>query len=371
MTRLSRNLLTLGVALLAARFVPPWWCAREAPALWGDDAELHHKIAAGLAENLGVEGGVFSTGNPQFDGEWWFGTFQMTAIALDQMAALHPADRDRYVALADIAIERMLSREVRQFDARSWSEDPLDGIEGENGHAAWLGYTALALTIHLQVAPESRWSATEQLLIQHLARRFDGEPLLLQTYPGERYPVDNAAGLSAIALHDRLTGDDHSALLLDWTRRYRERFIGPSGLLLQSISADGRVVDGERGSGTLLAAWFFSFSLPDLSRQLWTASYQLRGDTLGFGMMREYPPGVDGSGDIDSGPVILGYGISPTGFAMGVARAWGDEGTFHDLFATATLFGGPVDTSGARHYVSGGPLGDALLAAMFTTRRAP
>ena len=36
----------------------------------------------------------------------------------------------------------------------------------------------------------------------------------------------------------------------------------------------------------------------------------LRRDLLGFGAVREYPPGTDGHGDIDSGPVVLGVNIT-------------------------------------------------------------
>lgn len=370
---LPRVILPLVAALLAARVVPPWWCARDAGLLFDGDAALHRRIALGLAENVdAVDRRAFSTGSALFDGEWWFGTFQMTALALDQEAIEHPEHRAEYVAAADKALERLLSREVRAFDRDRWSRDPLDALDGPEDHAAYLGYAALALAVHRQADPATPRADLEQRLIDGLVRRFEACPNLLETYPGERYPVDNAAGLGAIGLHDRLTGQDHAALLSRYEARYREHYLGPTGLLMQSVRHDGTRLDEDRGSGTFLAVYFLSQGMPALARDLWAAGdRELRGGILGFGMMREYARGVSGDGDIDSGPVILGYGVSATGFAIGAARTQGDGAAYADLYATAALFGGPQDAAATRHYVAGGPLGDAILGAMLTAPRAP
>lgn len=83
--------------------------------------------------------------------------------------------------------------------------------------------------------------------------------------------------------------------------------------------------------------------------------------------MRERPRADPGAGDIDSGPVILGYGVSASGFAMGPARSFGDRERYAGLYATAELFGAPQrsERHGHRH-LTGGPLGDAVLCAMQT-----
>ena len=84
-----------------------------------------------------------------------------------------------------------------------------------------------------------------------------------------------------------------------------------------------------------------------------------------------YPPSVTprGAGDIDSGPVVLGFGVSASGFAIGASRAHGDRETFTGLYATAHLFGAPWDEDGSRTYATGGPIGDAILFAMLTAPR--
>jgi len=88
-------------------------------------------------------------------------------------------------------------------------------------------------------------------------------------------------------------------------------------------------------------------------------------------MVREYPHGHSGSGDIDSGPVILGYGVSATGFALGPARIHGDQALFGRLLRTAVLFGAPLQRKDTLEFVSGGPLGNAILFAMLTAGDFP
>lgn len=245
-------------------------------------------------------------------------------------------------------------------------QSPWDAVDGDDGHAAFYGYTALPLALRRHIAPGSRFDAVEDRLIAGLVRRFDGSDGLIATYPGERYGVDNAAGIGAIGLHDATTGEDHGATVRKWESMVRATQLDRSNLLLQSTTADGRPLDGPRGSGTALAAYFLSWGDPQLSRELWSAMRaQMYGGPPGFGAMREYPPGVFGLGDIDSGPVIFGYGVSSTGFSLAGARLYGDQPAFRRLYATTALFGAPLSD----HFATGGPLGDAILLAMLTAPR--
>ncbi|MCP4808514.1 MAG: hypothetical protein GY913_18850 [Proteobacteria bacterium] len=74
---------------------------------------------------------------------------------------------------------------------------------------------------------------------------------------------------------------------------------------------------------------------------------------------------MTGFGDIDSGPVLLGIGVSPTGFGLAGARLHGDEAAYERSLRTARLFGLPVPWNG-RTYLTGGGLGNAILLAMAT-----
>ena len=64
--------------------------------------------------------------------------------------------------------------------------------------------------------------------------------------------------------------------------------------------------------------------------------------------------------------MILGFGVSATGFALGASRANGDEEMFRALWASTRLFGAPRAGHG---FLTGGPLGDAVLFAMLTANK--
>lgn len=107
-----------------------------------------------------------------------------------------------------------------------------------------------------------------------------------------------------------------------------------------------------------------------LSEDLFAAvQKELAGKVCGFGLVREYPKSIRGQrGDIDSGAVIFGYGLSPTGFALGGARLHGDGGYFKNLYATAHAAGAPLQTKDRFNFVTGASLGDAILFAMLTAK---
>lgn len=346
----------------------PWaWGQHVGATLFDGDIARADALARGVEASLDAGVDRFQTGSVRYDGEWWFGTFQMAALGFGHLALQHADHREVHVAQMEKALDRLRAPGVDGFDAAAWRESPWDGLEGPNDHAAFYGYAALPFALHRKLAPGTSYDLVEQQLIDALAWRFETHGVL-ETYPGERYPIDNSAGIGALGLHDAATGQDHAAIIAGWGHLARERFVDPStGLLVQAVRGDLSVADGPRGSGTGLASYFLSWADPAISRDLWAAQRsELYGGVLGFGAMREYPRGVSGFGDIDSGPVILGFGVSSTGFAMSSARRYGDRDAFSALYATTHLFGAPTALGDVTRFATGGPIGDAILFAMIT-----
>jgi hypothetical protein len=166
-----------------------------------------------------------------------------------------------------------------------------------------------------------------------------------------------------------MTATDGSAVQA-MVRRYREYSVDPTtGLLFQALREDGSPEDRARGSGSALAVFFLGHGVPGLAREIYVASKRnLALNILGFGAMREYPSGLSGPGDIDSGPVVFGLGFSATGFSIGGARMNGDREFFRQLYASAYMAGAPIQRGGGLEFLTAGPLGNAILLAMFTAR---
>jgi hypothetical protein len=320
-------------------------------------------VDAWLASEL--DRGGYSTGSDLFDGEWWFATFQMAGLGFAQLAASRPEQRERYVASLERSIDGLLDERVRAFDAARWGEDPM--AEGAGHHAAYLGYLGIVLGLHRRLVPDSRYAALHDRIAGGLADHLAASELcLLETYPGEVYPVDNTAVFATLALHAEASDGEHEPRLWTCLAGF-DRWIDPaSGLLFQAVDpATGEPRDQPRGSGSALAAYFLSFADPELSWRLADAvRRELAEAPLGFGLVREYPDSSPGGrGDIDSGPVIVGVGVSPTGFSIACARLLHDRRWFLQLHRTARLFGAP---RGDRGFATGGPLGNAIMLAMLT-----
>lgn len=362
---MRRHLLCLLLLAATALSAPLWG---RADALFDGHPEAIDPLAERVAERaIAPRPSWFTTGSARFDGEWQLATCQMTILGLGARLREDP-DHPQWLRALDACADRLVSDAGLAFAADAWGEHGLDDLDGDRGHA-YLGYVAMALGELRVHRPDTPHAAVHDRMLDALDRRLAASPTgLIETYPGETYPPDVAAVLGALGQRVERTGTGQ-ARLAQALGRFEAAAVDPaSGLLVQAMSArSGARHDAPRASGTALAATFLSYADPGLSSRLFDAlALQLR--TVGpLGAMREFPPGVPGRGDIDSGPVLLGVSVSATGFAIGASRAHGDREVFRSLTRTAHVFGMPRTWRGQRHFATGGALGDAILLAMFTT----
>lgn len=368
------RVVALGLALACVRWVPSAFCARRADALFDGSVDAERALGRGAREWLDQDGTTlaFHTGSSRFDGEWYLIIHMAAALGFAQTAMEHGELRPEHAPLATRAIDRLLLPAGRAHDVDAWGEDPLDALGSDaHGHLAFLGYANLALSMHRRLDPGSRFAALNDAVTEALARRFAASATgLLESYPGETYPADNAAALASILVHDRATGGVHPVTTAVQAA-LRGRSTDPrSGLMYQRVdSKTGEPRDAPRASGTAMAAFLLGYAGDDAARPSWDALARQWDTVLGFGGTREYAPGESGSGDVDSGPVILGLSVSATAFATASARRFGDRARYRSAFASAWLFGLPDETDGATRFAAGGPLGNVLLFAVLTAGR--
>jgi hypothetical protein len=111
---------------------------------------------------------------------------------------------------------------------------------------------------------------------------------------------------------------------------------------------------------TSVFAWHFA---PAFARSQYAAMRAtLGGALLGYPLFREYPGRhITGLGDIDSGPLILGYGVAASGLGYAAATAAGDQATARGIRRLVELFGLATEADGHRRYRVFSPLSDALI----------
>jgi hypothetical protein len=365
----KRALVRLAALAACAAIVPRCVAGHPAAGLWEEDLGAQDGLAREVAAyaGAGTLATAFHTGSPRFDGEWTFGTFTMAALGLGHVTLTHGALGDTYVPAMERCAAELVAPRTNAFGTDAWGDFGFAGLPGGRGHG-YLGYSNLALSMIRLVHPATSYAKLHDDLTEALASRLAAAPHgLFETYPGEAYPADMAMVAGSIALHDCATGAPPRPWLGAWREAFA-RWIDPrSGLLHQAgVWSTGAPAGPPRASGTALAAFALSFVDRELSRRLFEALRGAQAGLLGFGAIREYPENHDGQGDIDSGPVVLGAGVSATGFTLSSAKLFGDRDLFTELYRTADLFGAPVHRPSGRRFMSGGPLGNAILLAMTT-----
>jgi hypothetical protein len=364
---------SVAAAFLALRFVTPAWCGMAARSWFDGDTEAQLRLASELIAFEDSDDHHHAAGPAdRFSGEWALVTHQMTALGLAQVCLAHPEEHDRLAPEVTRAASKSFLPEMRSFGTTAWNgEDAMASLAGPHGHA-YLAYAALALGMARLVDPAfpAGLARKHDALVAAFERRLLESPTgLIETYPGEAYPTDVAAVAASIAVHGRATGADHSRVLAHWKEQVLTRQIDEaSGLVIQRMGAvTGARHDAPRGSGTALAAYFAGFADRQVAAKLAEGLFRHEATFLGFGAIGEYADGRWLGGDVDSGPVLLGVSVAATGFALAPARALGHREAFERIYRTTDLFGGFSASGGRARFLSGGPIGNALLFAFLTS----
>ncbi|PRY44897.1 hypothetical protein [Umezawaea tangerina] len=206
-----------------------------------------------------------------------------------------------------------------------------------------------------------------------LGAAFDGSTSpYLEAYPGQAWPVDSTVAMASLRLHDSLLPARFGPTVQRWVREVGERLDPRTGLLPHRVDpGTGMPAEMARGSSQSLVQRFLPEIDPDFARE----QYQRFRDLyvispLGLGpAVREYPVGVDGPADVDSGPLPLGVSLSASAVAIGAAQVHGDDRLAGALANYAELLALPVDTPWTKRYAFGLlPIGDAFLAWSKTAR---
>jgi hypothetical protein len=368
-----RRSLTLVLVVACAAIALRSRHGQKLRALAEGEIVAKDSLARGVIQMVDHDAGsaVSLTGNPRFDGEWRMITEQMTALGLGQLVLERSERRAEYLPVIARSVERLLKEDVTAFGGDAWGRRGFDDLDSDRGHA-YLGYTNMAFGMLRLLDPDAAIGLLHDRVTAALARRLALAPhAAIETYPGETYPADIAAVAASIALHDRATTQRHRSLLERWLGAFIERYVDPSsGLLYQSVDAgSGKPFGPARASGSAIAIYFLSFVDDDAARQIFGAVARQRTSFLGFGGIEEYPDGVDGPGDIDSGPLVFGVSASASAFALAGARLYGEASLMTELLRTASLVGMPTETDGRLRFVNGGSIGNAIVLAALTARR--
>ena len=198
-----------------------------------------------------------------------------------------------------------------------------------------------------------------------LARMQKGPVLSAESYPDECWMFDNVAALAAIRMADHLDGSDHSEFIRRWLAMAKQKLVDPrTGILISSYTVAGEPLDGPEGSSLWLVAHCLRLLDEDFARDQYTrARKELRREVAGFGWSREWPASWKGQVDVDSGPIVPVFDISPgaSGMEFIGASTFADNQYLASLATTLDFSGFPSRHGGRLKYCASNQVGDAAL----------
>jgi hypothetical protein len=194
----------------------------------------------------------------------------------------------------------------------------------------------------------------------------------LEAYPGQAWPVDSTVAIASLRLHDSLLPDGFTETVQRWLSEVRRRLDPRTGLLPHRADpGTGDPIEVARGtSQSMIQRFLIDIDPVFAGEQYLRFRDRYITSPLGLGpAVREYPDGMDGPADVDSGPLPLGVSLSASVVTIGAAQVHGDAPLASALAGVSELAGLPIDTPWTKRYAFGLlPVGDAFLAWSKTAR---
>ena len=220
--------------------------------------------------------------------EWAIGTLSMTSSALANLAFLYPETRRESKDAIATMIERMLRHDLASFETNWWGEDALSTLNGNNGHIGYLAHLNLMLGAYRAVGGDARYDRLHRAISDALARRvLESRFHYLETFPGQIYIPDNAAVIESLSIAQLTMGVDYTRPIEAWLAQTRGHLLDPAtGLIRPWIDSEGKGFGPPRGS---YAAWTIHY-LNWVDRGLAQQQYRLlkRNFAVAAGGARHY-----------------------------------------------------------------------------------
>jgi hypothetical protein len=300
--------------------------------------------------------------------EWDFMGRTFLVLALANMGYRAPEVRDQYLDIMDAIIDDTIRTE-QEKGIHYFLMDYAQGADfiGKPPRSIFQdGEIALMIAARRFLKEREDYKPLLAERVGHILTSMEQGPALCgESYPGECWLFCNAVALAVLRMSDVLDGTDHDAFIRRWIENAKRRLTDPkTGLLIALCNYGGEPIDGPEGSSIWMVAHCLqvvdeAYALDQYDR----AKKELAASFLGFGYAKEWPQTWRGQMDIDSGPVIPVFDISPgsSGMAFLGAASFGDRDYLSKLLTSLNFGGFPQKRDGRLRYLASNQVGDAVL----------
>ena len=281
------------------------------------------RIKSDLAKNLSLEE-ISSTEWPIFGSVFYLWATESLQEAWEQDQAVWPVAPKVYSAGAiEAAAALITDPNHASWVKEHWGEDYL--------HKENVFYRMLliaGMTGYHKLVGGDKYLDFLRDQVETLSAELDKSRFgLLDDYPGQCYPTDVMAAIAAIKRADSVLGTNHSEFVKRAIRGFEGDLADETGLPPYYADSRSGAIGESRGCSSQWMAIWAPELWPEQAKE-WYENFekhfwQKRWTAVGF---REFPKDSNTKEwymDVDSGPVICGYGAAASAFGIGAARANG------------------------------------------------
>lgn len=187
----------------------------------------------------------------------------------------------------------------------------------------------------------------------------------LQSYQYQAWPADMCVAMASLSNYEKINDKRYHTVITNWVTEIKSKVDPRTKLIPHKVHPDnGETIEGARGCSISLILRLLSEIDADFSKDQY-ALYKKNfiSTTFGLPSISEYPAGLCGTGDIDSGPVIFGVGFAGTIVSIGTFSVMGDYEAAEKQYKTINAFGFSTKDPDIKKFALGKmPIADAFIA---------
>jgi hypothetical protein len=233
--------------------------------------------------------------------------------------------------------------------------------------AFYLGWNNYLLAKKLILEP-ARHRSPSELITYRATSDSIAAALKNHTYPvsyyGAAWPADVVVCVASLAAYDELFDDRYHSLIQDWVSQVKLRYDDHGMIPHVVIPGTGQPDGSARGSSQSLMLILLREIDKGFGEQQFQAfKSNFLATRFGLTGIREFPHGYWKFGDVDSGPIVVGFGAASTIVGATALSVYGDYKNASRISQFIEAVGVPIETVENRYYLLGTlPIADAFIA---------
>jgi hypothetical protein len=165
----------------------------------------------------------------------------------------------------------------------------------------------------------------------------------LEAYPKQVWPCDTIVAISSLMISDKYLDTDYKNEIVNFWLEYVLDYLETNSLELLPHKVDyqgNSILDMPRATSSSYILMFLKDIDIDFANEYYaTFQTSFSGELFGYELVREYPHGIEGQSDVDTGPMIFGFAATPTVVSAGLGRIYNDYESYSKLLTLQELLG--------------------------------